>query len=442
MSQYSSFMRKHGNLRKAWQTIKNNGRRSSSPYVRDDIDAFASVEQANIRSLSAKLQHGSFKFSPAKGVALEKPNKPGSIRPIVIPRAADRVVQRCILDALLTNPAIRAKAFQPLSFGGVPKQERNERAGVPAAIEALLRLISEGGTHVIVGDIASFFTRIKKSEAVDNLAALIPNDPGFLDLFKDAIAVDIANHETIWRHKAFFPYGDLGVGQGVCLSPFLGNLVLADFDAAMNMGDCACIRYVDDILIIGPSGRAVSAQYRKAVRLLGVKGMEFAADKTDHVPRPIDQTFSYLGIEFSKGRMRPDARSRTSIVDRAKEVAGRSLIEIRSAKAAEFFNLDYSVPKTMSKISGMSRGWANHYKFCNDVETIRNVDRSIARVFTDYSQQAMRIADGHFEKNNVDLGSALLGYVGSKGVAFTPLPMFRADLGSGDRSTPLDPTGQ
>ncbi|MBX7461814.1 hypothetical protein, partial [Qipengyuania huizhouensis] len=57
-------------MKKAWQVIKTNGRRSSSPYVRDDIDKFSSTEDANVRSISAKIQHGTYKFSPAKGIAL------------------------------------------------------------------------------------------------------------------------------------------------------------------------------------------------------------------------------------------------------------------------------------------------------------------------------------------------------------------------------------
>ena len=67
------------------------------------------------------------------------------------------MVQRCILDALVSDPKIREDAFQPTSFGGIPKKREAKLAGVPAAIQAVLDAIASGGTHVIVADIASFF---------------------------------------------------------------------------------------------------------------------------------------------------------------------------------------------------------------------------------------------------------------------------------------------
>ncbi|WP_298023979.1 reverse transcriptase/maturase family protein [uncultured Parasphingopyxis sp.] len=420
MTDFSAFVRKHGNLTKAWQTIKTNGRRSSSPYITDDIEKFSEAEKTNIRSISARIQHGTYEFSPAKGVALEKPNKPGSIRPIVIPRATDRVVQRCILDALVSDDAVRKKAFQPFSFGGVPKVDGASLAGVPAAVNALLQKIGAGGTHVIVADISGFFTRIKKPDAVEMIRSL-STDEKFASLFQKAISVDLENCERIWRYKDQFPYGDVGVGQGVCLSPFLGNLVLADFDEAMNEGDCACIRYVDDIIIIAPSGKAASARYRRAKKMLSEKGMEFSSEKSDKLPCPVEKKFEYLGIEFQNGRIRPSSKSRKSILRRTNEVAAKSLQALKSAKKATDFNIDYSIPRTQNKISGMARGWAHHYTFCNDLETVKNVDRNISTTFLNYSAKAVEIAQGKIANNQPDLASAFLGYRGIVGMEFKPL---------------------
>ncbi len=399
--------------------IKANGRRSSSPYVKDDIENFSTSEDTNVRSISARIQHGTYIFSPAKGVALEKPNKPGSVRPIVIPRARDRVVQRCILDALISDPTIKATAFQPTSFGGIPKRDNASLAGVPAAIEAVLQAIADGGSHVIVADIASFFSHIRKSDALSKIAEHT-SDPKFLTLFQNAIDIDLANHEEIWKHKDAFPYGDIGVGQGVCLSPFLGNLILSDFDHEMNVGDCTCIRYVDDIIIIAPSGRAASARLKKAKRLLSELGMAFAEDKTSQTPIDVSQKFEYLGIEFKNGLLRPAPKSRTSIVRRVADVAGKSLQAIRSTQSSVEFKNDYSIPKTLSKISGMSRGWANHYRFCNDLETIRNVDRQIVSIYLEYSSKATTLADDKMKSGKPDLAAAYLGYQGIQGIDFSP----------------------
>lgn len=387
--------------------------------MKDDITAFSANEETNVRSISAKIQHETYAFSPAKGVALEKPNKPGSIRPIVIPRATDRVVQRCILDALVSSPKIREDAFQPTSFGGIPKQHEAKFAGVPAAIEAVLAAIEAGGTHVIIADIASFFSRIRKSDAAKKISDYT-DDLRFIELFKNAIDIDLSNHEEIWKYKNAFPYGDIGVGQGVCLSPFLGNIILSDFDRDMNIGDCVCLRYVDDIIIIAPSGKAASARFRKAQRLLGELGMEFAEEKTSPTPVEVTQKFEYLGIEFNNGLLRPSQKSRKSIERRSADVAAKSLQVIRSTRIVKEFNTDYSIPKTLSKISGMSRGWANHYRFCNDLETIRNTDRKIASLYLDYTSKATALAQKELENNKPDLAAAYLGYQGMQSIDFSP----------------------
>jgi len=413
-------VRKHGNLKKSWQVIKANGRRSSSPYVRDDNEKFGQLEDANIRSISARIQHGTYKFSSARGVAVEKPNKPGSVRPIVIPRASDRVVQRCILDALISDQLIRTTAFQPTSFGGIPKREHEKLAGVPAAVSAVLDALSHGLTHVVVADIHSFFSCIRKSDAI-SLIEKNSGDEKFNNLFRDAIKVDLENHERLWRHKDLFPYGDVGVGQGMCLSPFLGNLVLSQFDKDMNEGDCVCIRYVDDIIIIAPSGKAASARYKKAANLLAQLGMKFAVEKSSAKPIEVTQRFEYLGIEFSAGLLRPSTKSRTSISRRAAEVAATSLQAMRSAKNLKDFSDDYSIPKTLNKISGMSRGWANHYRFCNDLETIKNVDRLLSRIYTKYAKDAIDLANLRMTSSSAELATAFLGYKGLAGIEFAPL---------------------
>src|SRR4051812_47008476 len=60
---------------------------------------------------------------------------------------------------------------------------------------------------------------------------------------------------------------------GGVLSPLLGNIILAAFDKQMNEGDCRCIRYIDDFIVLDPSGKAVMARTRLAKQILGALGM-------------------------------------------------------------------------------------------------------------------------------------------------------------------------
>lgn len=410
------FVRKHRNLTKAWQAVSANSRYSSSPYVKDEAKGFAGDENRRIASIGARIHHGTYKFSPARGVAISKKGKPGKVRPIVISRVEDRIVQRCILDALTGDPRIAEQAFQPFSFGGIRKRHGEELAGVPAAISALIEFVSAGGSHVMIADIEGFFTRVSKSASVD-LVRKLSDDGPFLKLLESAIAVDLENARALWRHKDEFPYGDIGVSQGNCLSPFLGNLMLSDFDKKMNEGDCRCIRYIDDIIIIAPSGRAASAKFRLAGKLLGSMGMNFAVDKSSSVPIPVTQPFDYLGIEFSGEGIRPSKKSRKSIVARTGEAAAESLQIMRRASNTDEFDPQFSIPKTLNRISGMAKGWAHHYSFCNDYRTIESVDELINSVYMTYIDKAQKISASKKSK----LAAAILGYRGVEEVKFKPL---------------------
>jgi RNA-directed DNA polymerase len=290
------FVRSHKNLTKAWHQIRRNAQRSSSPYVKDDADQFASNEQTRIRSISSQIYHQSFRFGKARGVAIPKGPDKNKIRPLVLAKAQDRVVQRCILDALISVPSLKAHAFRTNSFGGIPKQDTEVIAGVPAAIKTLLTYVEAGMTHVMVADIEGFFTKISKSSA-SSIVGQHVTDQKFLQLFEQAIAVDLENWNMLWRHKLDFPRDDMGVAQGNCLSPFIGNMVLGEFDDFMNQSDCACLRYIDDIIILAPSGKAASARFRKAEAYLAKHGMNFAPTKTSPVPIEVVGTFEYLGIE-------------------------------------------------------------------------------------------------------------------------------------------------
>ena len=69
-----------------------------------------------------------------------------------------------------------------------------------------------------------------------------------------------------------FPIGDIGVAQGNSLSPLLGNIILHSFDRAMNEGDCRCVRYIDDFIILAPTRKAALARMQKAPAIFKVTG--------------------------------------------------------------------------------------------------------------------------------------------------------------------------
>jgi hypothetical protein len=130
-------------------------------------------------------------------------------------------------------PAIAAVRSIPTSVG--------EIAGVPDAIRLVLDGIARRAKWVIRSDIPEFFTKIPRGQVFAFLRTHIA-DPDFLSLFEAAVATTLENTEALGALADLFPLGDIGVAQGSALSPLIGNIVLAEFDKAMNDPEIMCKR--------------------------------------------------------------------------------------------------------------------------------------------------------------------------------------------------------
>jgi hypothetical protein len=127
--------------------------------------------------------------------------------------------------------------------------------------------------------------------------------------------------------------------------------------------------------------------------------------------------FEYLGIEFRNQQLRPAAKARTSIIARVEEVAAKSLASMRVCADVGSFDQNLSVPRTLNRISGMAKGWAHHYYFCNDRAAVLKVDNKICAIYMAYLSKAEAIA----KKKLPPVRMALLGYRGATTVPFEPL---------------------
>ena len=300
-------------LERAWRVIEENSRTSKSEDVKKEVGAFREEASTKLRSLSGKLSRKSFIFAPAKGIAIPKGGNRGKqaggqFRPIVLANVECRIVQRSILNALLEVPGLQKYIHTPHSFGGIRKMAENDLAAVPAAISAVLGYIGGNSNFVICADISKFFTRIPKSTVTAIVANAVQDDE-FMQLFKSAIAVELSNLAELREKAEAFPTYDIGVAQGNSLSSLLGNILLQDFDRQMNEGDCHCVRYIDDVIILAPTKKAAAARLRKAEKLLAHYKMNFGAEKTYREPTAVTSSFEFLGIELCNGLICPAAKA-------------------------------------------------------------------------------------------------------------------------------------
>lgn len=380
-------VRKFDNLERAWRVIYQNGRASKSEQVRLELDDFAKDPSRKLKSLQSRLVHGSFKFEKAKGIPLPKKNahgKPtGKIRPIVLAPVESRIVQRAILNVLVDIENLGPFIKTPYSFGGIRSSRRHgekcredQVSAVPAAIKAVLDEIECGARYVACADIRSFFTRISKSY-VSNIIEKATGDVEFTNFVRQAMAVELENIALLKEKASEFPTEDIGVAQGNSLSPLLGNIALADFDRQMNEGDCRCIRYIDDFIILAPTERAANARLRKATNLLKELGMDLSPDKSSTGAVPISKGFDFLGITILPGIIRPSRKAQERLKASIDLIVLESQKAMFAVKNGKGIDRERALIRTLNRLDGLINGWGKHYWFCNDRQIFSNLDKFI-----------------------------------------------------------------
>ncbi len=380
-------------LERAWEVIKENAQTSTSDDVRSEVQIFAEKATENINSLSAQLAKRSFKFGKAKGIPVPKKTPDGKksskFRPIVLAPLKSRIVQRAVLNALSTVDALKPFAENPYSFGGIAKSTDGLGA-VPAAVQAVLKAIGNGATHVAFADIRSFFTKIPKQQVLNIISEAI-DDPEFTAFVAEAIRVELENMVELKEKAEAFPIHDVGVAQGNSLSPLLGNIVLHDFDRQMNQGDCCCIRYIDDFIILAPSAAAAQARMRLAKRILAQFDMTLSEEKSTVEPLSVIEKFDFLGIEFNNGLLRPSQKAVNRLYDNITVRFAKSLKGMRTTKPGTLVSRHYSLVATLHRVDSIIRGWGKHYRFCNDRDLFRRIDKRLYEMVGEYLAQYREI---------------------------------------------------
>jgi retron-type reverse transcriptase len=373
-------------LEKAWSVIRENARTSKSDEVRDEVREFEEESSKRLRSLSSKLSRGTFRFPAAKGVPVPKRTatgeKTGKFRPIVIATVEARIVQRSILEVLLGVPGLQPYAENPYSFGGIRKGE-GDLGAVPAAIDAVLTSIGTGENFVAVADISSFFTRISK-DAVTQIVRDATGDGVFTDFFRAAINVELSNLAELGKKAEKFPTYDIGVAQGNSLSPLLGNIILHDFDRQMNDGDCRCLRYIDDFIILAPTEKAANARMRKAIKILAALDMTLSPEKSSGGAISISDGFEFLGIELNNGFIRPSPAAKEKLLTKVQGELDASIDAFRRMKSGQPLPKANSLISTLKRLDGIVQGWGKHYRFCNDEPGFAHLDDQIAEMMRKY----------------------------------------------------------
>jgi retron-type reverse transcriptase len=377
-------------LHNAWRIVHGNGITSKSEITRRQIKEFDQDSVKYITRIQRQLLRKTFKFLPSEGIQQKKPGK-SSIRPIVKSPITNRIVQRSILDVLQSHPPIAHYFTVKTSFGGIKDR------GVSDALRTMYESIQAGAKYYLRSDIEAFFTKIPKPTML-SIIGESTTDTEFLELLKNAITTELSNLEQLGAEKYLFPIYDIGVAQGSCLSPLLGNILLNEFDIEMNQGDITCIRYIDDFIILAPSLKALNAAFKKAIKLLSKHELTAYDPKEDYDKAEIGKTsstISFLGCEVRPGIIRPNRRSQKRLLENIDEIFNKS-IELMD-NPEQLVKKHRTLTETLSDVNNIMKGWGNQYAFCNDPDMMRRVDAKIDEKIAKYLSH-YAAARSRFEK--------------------------------------------
>lgn len=362
----------------AWATVRSAGLRSPAKATRTAIAQFGDGVPRNIEKLQEELRKGSFQFGPGTGIPVPRTGK--SPRPIVVQDVRDRIVQRSLLDVVMSIPNVVRAVDNGVSFGGVLKRSVKEAlAGVSE------RVNSDWAQYFIRSDISEFFSRMPREKAVTGLVALLPDDS--LDDFIDrATMTELANHAELGHLLDYFPDEITGVAQGHALSALLGNLLLQPLDEAINSDGAVSVRYLDDFLILAPDKGTAWKAFRRARRCLSELGLicyrPGQSPKADE--GSAQRMFTFLGCEVSRGFLRPSAENRRKLLDRVQDELFHSARRMTGREFRDVRSYTDSVATTLVRVSRMLRGWAEQYSFCRYSEIRADMDRQVDAMLQRY----------------------------------------------------------
>lgn len=365
------------NLRKAWGRVRHNATSSQSNSIKQQAFEFDTEIDKHLSRIQTQLRTKKYKFKPAIGIAKE--DKPGKKRPIVIACIEDRIVQRAILQTLQSIPSLKSLIETPTSCGGI--QERSVRYAVTMAHNKVL----ENGTYFIRSDIQGLFTKIPKDIVLNEIKKHSPDDD-FNELLRNSIEVILSNTNELGRDFKLFPTTDIGVAQGSCLSPLLGNILLHEFDKALNSEDVLCLRYIDDFLLLGPSRKAVTAKLKKGNKILKELGLEaydpqHNTDKAAHGES--SKGIIFLGCDIRPNSITPMKASRNRLLEKVKVRLNRSKISLRT-NPLKCPLKEQSFVESLANVSHIVKAWGNQYQFCNNEQVLTQLDEKISHEIKEY----------------------------------------------------------
>lgn len=382
MSKHTPYksVRIRDNLHAAWKKVYSNGIRSQSKETKEQVLQFAENAYRNLERIGEQLRKNRFQFAPSKGAPIRRPGK--SDRPIVIAPIANRIVQRSILEVLQDHLEIQKYVLVKTSYGGVKDGDSGRR--VRDAIAHAYNEMENGRNLYIRSDIKDFFTKIDRAKVLSIVSAFI-DDKDFLALFDEALATELDNLAELGSKASLFPIGEIGVAQGCCLSPLVGNILLHDFDVEMNRRGIVCLRYIDDFLLLGNKKSSLEKAFTRAQGILSSLGL--SAYTPDHDKEKANfgkfsDGLEFLGCSISHKAIAPSHKSRKNLIAKI-ELEFKNSMRLMASPGL-LRRQQCALTDTLSYVSDVLEGWGNQYSYCNCMGVFEELDNQVDTLLAEY----------------------------------------------------------
>lgn len=273
-------------LKDVWAASRDAGKKPAAPGI-DGLRArqFGNNLEQNLSRIAKQLQLGEYHFSRLRPVPVPKSND--QFRLICVPTVADRLVQRAIRYRLEQND--RLGVVTGVNYGFIRGQ-----GGVKAALDEAIRRRTRN-EWVLKTDIQSFFDRIERPRLKQAVKSKLRSN-SLVPLLWRVIDCEAASREF----KRFGIRAGYGLRQGMPLSPLLSNFVLSDFDRKVSRAGIDLLRYADDLIVFGPSRKALETALEMIAEELGKLGHEIPPPGKDSKTQlvPPQQPVEFLGLEI------------------------------------------------------------------------------------------------------------------------------------------------
>lgn len=331
-----------GNMERAFKRVTANKGAAGVDGV--DTTELGEVLAEQWPRIKTQILEGSYTPQPVRRVKIDKPG--GGVRLLGIPTTTDRLIQQAIGHVL--SP-IYEPVFSEYSYGFRPGRSAHD------AIQQALSYINQGYDWVVEVDLKSFFDKVNHDYLMHLVSQRIGDKP-LLKLIRRYLQSGVMEGGVVSPSRQ-------GTPQGGPLSPLLSNILLDELDKELERRGHRFVRYADDCSMYVGSRRAGERVLASLTRFIEEK-LHLQVNRRKSGVRKASK-MKLLGYGFYRSKEGWSLR-----------VASKSLIRFK-AKLREVTRKTWpvSMDKRLERLSEVSRGWVNYFKFADARSHLKRMDQ-------------------------------------------------------------------